>query len=427
MRTTYQYVLELKERLEHTRQIAREELRKEQRYQKRHYDLRARQRQFENGDMVLVLLLTETDKLLMQWKRPYSIEEQTGSNDYRINVKGKVKTYHVNHLKKYHVGSEELMTKADDNVRGPLLETVCSAIVEGTDGTQEAASDDGLLDVGNYLSTESFKDVKYGDGLIKEQRVEVVGLVREFAGVFTDLPGTTTLVSHPICLMTDVPVSSKPYVVPYSLRKSLQTDIHKMIEMKVIRRLESPYASPVVVVRKRDGTNRICVDYRRLNRINIPDPEPITPMVELVQKHGNGNFFTKLDLSKGYWHIPVDEKDISKTAFVIPYGCYEFLKMPVGMMNSSATLVRAVRKLFQGMEKVDSYVDNTIVHTLTWQDHGIVFHEVLERILRAGLTVRPSKCLIGAEALDFIGHHIGKGMIEPNEENISKVRSATHN
>ena len=180
------------------------------------------------------------------------------------------------------------MPKADDNVRGLLLETVCSTVVEATGGIQEAASDDGLLELGNYLSTESFEDVKYGDGLIKEQMVEVVGLVREFAGVFTDLPGTTTLVSHHIRLMTDVPVSSKPYVVPYSVRKSLQMDIHKMIEMKVIRRSESSYASPVVVVRKRDGTNRICVDYCRLNCITMPDPEPITPMVELVQKLGKG-------------------------------------------------------------------------------------------------------------------------------------------
>ena len=121
---------------------------------------------------------------------------------------------------------------------------------------------------------------------------EVVGLVREFAGVFTDLPETTTLVSHYIRLITDVPVSSNPYVVSYRVRKSLQTDIHKMIDMKVTRRSELPYASPVVVVRKRDGTNRICVDYRRLNRITIPDPEPITPMVELVQKLGKGRFFT---------------------------------------------------------------------------------------------------------------------------------------
>ena len=147
-----------------------------------------KQRQFEKGDTVLILLPTETDKFLMRCEGPYSVEERIGSNDYRINVKGKVKTYHVNLLKRYHVRSEELMPKADDNVRGPPLGTVCSAIVEDTDGTQEAAGHDGLLKLGSYLSTESFEEVKYGDGLIKEQMVEVVGLIREFAGVFTDLP-----------------------------------------------------------------------------------------------------------------------------------------------------------------------------------------------------------------------------------------------
>ena len=198
---------------------------------------------------------------------------------------------------------------------------------EETDGTQEAAGNDGLLELWSYLSTESFEDVNYGDGLIKKQMVEVVGLFREFAGDFTDLPGTTTLVSHHIRLMTDVPVSSKPYVGPYSVRKSWQTDIHKMIEMKVIRRSESPYASPVVLVRKRDGTNCICVDYLRLNCITIPDPEPINPIVELVQKLGKGRFFSKLDLSKGYWQIPVAEEDIIKTAIFTPDECYKFLKM----------------------------------------------------------------------------------------------------
>ena len=246
----------------------------------------------------------------MQWKGPYSVEERTGSNYYRINVKGKVKTYHVNLLKRCHGRSEELIPKADDNVRGPLLETVCSAIVENTDGTQEAAGNDGLLELGNYFCTEYFKNVKYGDRLIKEQMVEVVGLVREFTGVFTDLPWTTTLVSHHIRLMTDLQGSSKPYVVPYSVHKSLQTDIHKMMEMKVIRRPESRYASPLIVVRKQGRTNCICADYGLLNRITIPDPEPITPMVELVQKLGKGRFFIRLDLSKGYWQIPVAEENI---------------------------------------------------------------------------------------------------------------------
>ena len=103
-----------------------------------------------------------------------------------------------------------------------MLETV-SAIIEATDGAKEATSDDGLLELGTYLSTEFAKDVKYGTGLTNEQVTEVVGLVREFAGVLTDILGTTTLVSHHSRLVTDVPVRTKPYVVFYSVRKSLQT------------------------------------------------------------------------------------------------------------------------------------------------------------------------------------------------------------
>ena len=98
--------------------------------------------------------------------------------------------------------------------------------------------------------------------------------------------------------------------------------------------------------------------------------------------------------------------------------------MPFGMINSGATLVRAMRKIIQGLAAVDLYVDNTIVHAPTGQEHMVALRETLDRIAKAGLTVRPSKCLIGADSLDFIGHHIGKGIIEPDEENVRKVRDA---
>ena len=196
-----------------------------------------------------------------------------------------------------------------------------------------------------------------------------------------------------------------------------------MIDMNVIRPSESPYSSPVVVVRKRDEINRICIDYRRLNRITLPDSEPMTSMSALAQKFGRSKYFSKLDLSKGYWQIPVAKEDVYKTAFVTPDGCYECFRMPFGMMNSGVTLVRPMRKLFQGLAAVDSYVDDTIVHGPTRQEHTVALRETLDRIAKAGLTVRPTKYLLGAESLNFIGHHIGKGIIEPDEENIRTVRN----
>jgi hypothetical protein len=109
--------------------------------------------------------------------------------------------------------------------------------------------------------------------------------------------------------------------------------------MGVARESKSPYASPVVIVRKKDGTNRVCVDYRKLNRVTEFDPTPIPTAKEIFQKISSSKYLTKLDLSKSYWQIPVAAEDIPKTAFVTPDGSYEFVKMPFGMMNSGTTLV----------------------------------------------------------------------------------------
>ena len=135
--------------------------------------------------------------------------------------------------------------------------------------------------------------------------------------------------------------------------------------MGIIRESKSSYASPVVIVRKKDGTNRICADYRKLNRLTEVDPTPMPNPDEIFQKMAKAKFLTKLDLSKGYWQIPVATEDILKTAFVTPDGSYEFMKMPFGMVNNGATLVRGLRKLLDDIEEADSFTDDIIVFTET--------------------------------------------------------------
>ena len=111
-------------------------------------------------------------------------------------------------------------------------------------------------------------------------------------------------------------------------------DITDMMKMGVIRESSSPYASPVVVVKKKDNTNCVCVDYRRLNKLTMFDPEPMPTAEHLFQKLNGDKYFMRIDLGKGFWQISIPEEDIPKTAFVTPDGSYEFLKMPFGMINS---------------------------------------------------------------------------------------------
>ena len=138
--------------------------------------------------------------------------------------------------------------------------------------------------------------------------------------MFTEASSTTDLVQHHSKLTSDEPVRSRPYPVPYSMRESLRKDIADMIKMRVIRESSSPYASPVVVVKKKDNTNCVCVDYRKLNKLTVFDPELMPTAEHLFQKLSGDNFFSKIDLSEGYWQIAIPEEDIPKTAFVTPDG-----------------------------------------------------------------------------------------------------------
>ena len=187
-----------------------------------------------------------------------------------------------------------------------------------------------------------------------------------------------------------------------------------MLDMGIIRESKSSYASPV--------TNRICVDYRKLNRLTEVDPTPMPNPDEIFHKMAKSKFLTKLDLSKGYWQIPVATEDILKTVFVTPDGSYEFMKMPFGMVNNGATLVRGLRKLLGDIEEADSFIDDIIVYTETWERHLEVLTELFGRLSNAGLTVKPSKRVIGAESID---HQISADRIKGlHQDNVEKIRNA---
>ena len=246
----------------------------------------------------------------------------------------------------------------------------------------EDDDNDDFLEIGRYDAKESVADVATGSNLTEEQRSEFMDLANQFSSLFTEAPGTTDLAQHHIKLTSDEPVRSRPYPVPYSMRESLKKDIADMIKMGVIRESDSAYASPVVVVKKKDNTNRVCVDYRKLNRLTVIDPEPMPTAEHLFQKLSGDKFFTKIDLSKGYWQITIPEEDIPKTAFVTPDGSYEFLKMPFGMINSAATLKRAMKKLIADLDNVDFYWNDILVHTRTWEEHIKALQELFARLMQ---------------------------------------------
>jgi hypothetical protein len=219
-------------------------------------------------------------------------------------------------------------------------------------------------------------------------------------------------------------VRSKPYPIPFKARESLKKDIDDMKRLNIIRESRSTYASPVVVVKKKDGSDRVCIDYRKLNKITEFDPEPMPTAEDLFRQVSGSKIFSKIDLSKGYWQVPVREQDIPKTAFVTPDGSYECLRMPFGMVNSGATLKRGMRKMLEGMDHVVCYWDDLLVHTETWDQHLKTLRELFRRLTDANLTVRPSKCILGTDNIDFIGHSLKAGWKGVLAENVEKILRA---
>ena len=388
VKNSYQYVFELREKLEDTLKLAHSELEKAQQKGKHYYDRKSKVRKFQSGEKVLILLPTDHNKLLMQWKGPFEVSSVVGLNDYKVKVKGKEKVYHANLLKKYFEREE---TTAEGAVAGGVGASCVDDAVDCAVKADEAEGENvDFLELGGYVAKESIEDVKTGPNLTDEQRNEFLDLAKQFTNLFTEAPGATDLVQHHINLISDEPVRSRPYPVPYSIRESLRRDIPDMTKMGVIRESSSPpYASPVAVVKKKDNTKRVCVF----------DPEPMPTAEHLFQKLSGDKVYSKIDLSKGYWQITIPEEDIQKTAFVTPDGSYEFLKMPFGMINSAATLKRAMKKFLEDLANVDFYWDDILVHNRTWEEHIRALRELFSRLVQAGFTIRPTKCLFGVSLL----------------------------
>ena len=143
-----------------------------------------------------------------------------------------------------------------------------------------------------------------------------------------------------------------------------------MLKADIIEPSSSLYAAPVVLVKKKDSTIRFCVDYRSLNQVTIFDPRPMPRMDEILNKVSRARYVSKIDLTKGYWQVPLDRDAEEKSAFVTPFGQYQFTVMPFGMVNAGATFVRLMNKVLNGHEDyADSFIDDVGIFSDSWSFH----------------------------------------------------------
>ena len=172
----------------------------------------------------------------------------------------------------------------------------------------------------------------------------------EFKDVMSDLPGKTELVEHRIETGEAKPVRLPPYRLPHAYRDIVKKELEEMEKYGIIEKSTSDWSSPIVLAKKKDGTLRFCIDFRRLNSVSKADAYPMPRVDDLLDQVGQARFISTLDLTKGYWQVPMEKSARSKTAFRTPFGLYQFRRMPFGLQGAPSTFQRMMDSLLVGTQ-----------------------------------------------------------------------------
>jgi len=269
---------------------------------------------------------------------------------------------------------------------------------------------------------EYYGSVNINPELSSEQRGEVEKVLAEFQDIFTDVPKVTNLGEHSIELTSLEPIRSRAYPLPFAMREAVDQELESMLANGVIEPSTAPYASPIVVVKKSDGSNRICIDFRKLNKVTVFDPEPMPQMREIFAELSGSQFYSKYDFCKGYWQIPMREEDKDFTTFITHKGLFRFKVMPFGLANAPATFSRIMRRVLNGLKNHHNYLDDVLGHTRGWDEHLTSLRHFLERVRAANLALKPSKCFVGFTSLIFLGHKVTQGGLSPADDLICKIK-----
>lgn len=217
-------------------------------------------------------------------------------------------------------------------------------------------------------------------------------LISQFPSVFSNKPGRTTVTEHQVYVGDATPIHQRLYQIPYSWRAAVKQELDQMLAENIIQPSTSPWATPIVLVPKKDGEIQFCADYHKVNQVAQFDAY-LMQQVEMFKSMGTASIISTFDLSKGYWQIPMAADSREKTAFATPFGLYEFEVMPFGLHNAPATFQRTTNYVLCKCQKfAQAYLNDIVVYSHSWSEHLQHLQEVFKRLQQAGLTVKLKKC-----------------------------------
>ena len=413
------YVSKFRERLNKACEMAKENLQNAQEVMKSRYDKKSKQRQFNVGDRVLVMLPINGPTLQAKYHGPYTIVHKVNDLDYVVKTPDRRKDRqlcHINMLKEYLRGSKMLNRKWLQM----LLKTYLGDVNVQDDVVEEHDVGYSIkLQNSTVLSDLESKTCHLPD----EQNKELTDLIREYSHLFPDVPSKTDVFYHDVDVGDSKPIKQHPYRANPIKRENLNEEVKFMLKNEIIEASHSEWSSPCLLVPKPDKTFRFCTDYRKVNEVTKTDSFPIPRMEDCIDQVGSSKYVTKLDLLKGYWQVPLTERAVEISAFVTPDGLYEYKVMPFGMKNSGATFQRLMYEVIFELEGCDVYIDDLIIYSATWEQHIMRISALFDRLTKAKLTVNLVKSEFAKAIVKYLGHEVGQGQVKPIQAKIEAIVS----
>ena len=221
------------------------------------------------------------------------------------------------------------------------------------------------------------------------------------------------------------PIYAGPRKLTYHARKALKKELLELVRLGIIKRSKSAWASAIVLVNKKDGTKRLCIDFRPLNAVAERSSFPLPKIQDIFAVLSGKRWFSLIDIARGFWQIRVANESKPKTAFNTPFGQFEFNRLPFGLNSSPGYFQAAMTEVLADILWVNCcvYIDDILIFTETYEEHIEALDQVLTRLRRANLKIKLSKCEFAKTQLHYLGHVVNSQGLKPDPKKVEAVRS----
>jgi len=401
------YMQELKQNLETVSGYVSDHAANAQERYAYYYNLRARDKHFDVGDLVIVLSPDYNfSRTYARWIGPATIAEVKSPYSYIVEMPdGSTRHFHANKLRPYVARVSSVGVINDSDVEFGFVST----------------PDTNKID--ELKPSEKLPPDKIAH-LTPDQRNELLEILDKYPECFSDQPGYCDAVYHEIKLKPGfTPKQSKSYRIPEILKPEVEKQINKLVQDGFLVPSKSPMSSPILCVLKPSKEVRIVCDFRYVNSFTVADAFPVPRIDEVLDKVGRANLITTWDARGAYWQVPVSPIDRWLTAIVTPSGLWEWTRTPFGMRNSGNTFVRTIQMILRPISDfTSSYVDDMAVGSVDWHAHLNHIDQFLSVVKSSGLTLNLLKCEFAKSEVKFVGHYVGSGFRRPDPEKFKVIQ-----